>query len=249
MRKTTSRKLLSLAVILALVFSMTGCVRYSTTMGVKKNGTCDIEIVYAVYNADTGDLSTDEEEELEEEEEEEENEYEELEEEGWEVEDYKEDNYVGVTLTKTDIKLDELEDVLQDTDLGFDDFSLEKKGSTWVLEWDINDNLGDTSDEGLSEDTIKEYDGYMTFELTLPNGAKVDNATDVSKDGKTLTWDFYEVEDGVIECEFSLVNVGLIIGIIAAVVVVIAAVAVVLILKSKKGGAAPADEAPVMPEA
>ena len=242
MRKTTSRKLLALAVIFAFVFCMTGCIRYSTTMGVKKNGTCDIEILYAVYSSD--DLSAEEEEE----EEEEESEYEELEEDGWTVEKYKEDSYEGVVLSMEGVKLDELEDILQDTDMGFDDFSLEKKGSTYTLEWDINDNLGDTSEEGLSADTVKEYDGYMTFELTLPNGAKSDNATDVSKDGKTLTWDFYEVEDGVIECEFSLINVGLIIGIIAAVVVVIAAVAVVLVLKNKKGSA-PAEEAPVIPEA
>jgi len=247
MRKSTSRKLLSLAVILALVFCMTGCLRYSTTMGVKKNGTCDIEIVYAIYDGGTGEMDAEESEELEEEEEEEENEYEELEEEGWEVEDYKEDGYVGAVFTKTDIKLDELEDVLQDTDMGFDEFTLEKKGSTWVLEWDISDDISESSGEGITEENIKTYDGYMKFELTLPNGAKSDNATDVSKDGKTLTWDFYEVEDGVIQCEFSLVNVGLIIGIIAAVVVVIAAVAVVLVLKNKKGSAK-ADEAPVISE-
>jgi hypothetical protein len=87
----------------------------------------------------------------------------------------------------------------------------------------------------------------MEVEITLPYGAKKENATDVSKDGKTLTWDL--TDEDSIELTFSLVNVGAIVAAVVIVVVLVAAAVVVLIIikKKKNSSSEVASAEPVQP--
>ena len=86
----------------------------------------------------------------------------------------------------------------------------------------------------------------MEVVIELPMPAKEENATDVSKDGKTLTWDLLTEDE--VKVTFTLINIGLIIAIVAIVFVMLCAAAAVvvilLVLKKKKAGTGRAPEAP-----
>jgi|GEM_PF-3317830 len=87
---------------------------------------------------------------------------------------------------------------------------------------------------------IKDYLSYMTLEIklviTLPSKAISSNADEVSEDGKTLTWDFSDLEDRDIDFEFKLPSIlPIVIGIIAAVAVIAIIIIVICVVISKKG--------------
>ena len=171
-----------------------------------------------------------------------------FEDDGWTVDDYKKGDYEGYTFTMTNVKVNDFEDVFnadcftEDLELG--DFELSKKGSTYTINWDTN-VVGDLNEEGITSEDLKTYGGFMEVEITLPSPATDDNASEVSKDGKTYTWDLLNGDE--VELTFTLINVGLIIAICAIVFVVFAAAAVVVILlivKKKKPAKDSATEAP-----
>lgn len=239
MKQCFMKKMAALIVLIMTVLCFSGCIRYRTDMTVKKNGKADIELIYAVY----ADSDSDKDDELEES-------IDDLEDLGWEVDKYSKDKYKGLKLTMTDVKLTDLEEILTDKDMkefGFEDFSLKKEGSKYILDWDTNAGK-DLKEEGVDSKSLKEYGGYMEFNLELPKKPIDDNATDVSKDGLTLTWDLLE-EDSVY-CEFKVSNpIGIIIGICIAFLVAIAAAVVVVltVLKKKKDPAEVSTEMPVTP--
>ena len=226
--KTNLKKMMSIMLIMVMMlFCFTGCIRYRTTMGVKKNGKVDISIIYALYEEISDDAKDDLDDMADD-----------LEDEGWEVEDYKKGDYIGYEFTISDIKLMDLEktfDVDALEDLGFSDFSIKKKGTDYVIEWDTNAKK-ESKNEGVSSSDLSSYGGFMEVEITLPYGAKKDNATDVSKDGKTFTWDLTDEDE--IELTFSLVNVTAIIAVVIIAVVLIgggvAAFIIIRAVKNKK---------------
>ena len=245
--KNVLKKLSAFLIIAVMIFCMTGCIRYRTDMSVKSNGKADIEFIYAIYSD-----SSDEDDEDDEDGTFDSDDVKKLEDLGWEVDKYKKDGYVGVSLTLNDVKLDDLEEILTDKeleDVGFKDFTLEKKGSTYILDWNTHAK-GDLDEEGIDLSTLSQYGGYMQFNLELPNKAIKENATEVSKDGKTLTWDLTEEDE--IHCEFKVTNfTGIIIAVcvILAILVIAAVVVVLLVLKKKKSPAIPEAAAPASPVA
>lgn len=241
MRRTFA-KVLSLTVILVMAtVCFTGCIRFRTTMSIKNNGTADLALIYAFHKdliddtvsgelEDTADIFEDE---------------------GWTAADYKKGDYRGYQFTMEKVKLKDFEDVFNsdafDTlDLG--EFELTKKGSTYTINWDTNAS-DEAEDEGVSYSDLSSYGGFMEVVIVLPSPAKEENATDISRDGKTLTWNLFEEDE--VDVTFSLLNIGLIIAIVAIVAVVLAAAAVVvilMILKKKKSPAVKAaPEAPAAP--
>ena len=75
----------------------------------------------------------------------------------------------------------------------------------------------------------------LKYTVTLPAKAKTNNATEVSKDGKTLTWNLKYGEKNKVEYTFDLgnnSNVVMYVGIGVAALVVVGAV--VLVLTKKK---------------
>lgn len=92
-----------------------------------------------------------------------------------------------------------------------------------------DDSLNDFSDEEISQ-LMSMFD--LKFSVTLPSEAISNNATEVSEDKKTLTWDLTETED--IEFSFkatnSIMNYILIGGGIALAIIII----VIIIAVSKK---------------
>ena len=238
MRRTLTKTLSVLITVLMAMFCLTGCVRYRTTMNVKRSGRTDLSLVYAYHEELYDDDLKKEMKEI----------AKDLGDEGWTCEKYKDDEYKGYTFSIKNVKLTDLPDVLAVDaldDLGFKEFTIEKKGMTYTIEWDTNATL---EASGMSAGDLDDYDGFMEVVIQLPVEAKDNNATDVSRDGKTYTWDL--MEEDTIEIEFTLINYALIIGIPAAVLLVLgagAAVLIIILTKKKKRKAALA-EAPV-PEA
>ena len=234
--KNLFKKCSALLLIIMSILCLSGCVRFRTNMDVKKNGKVDFEFTYATYSGSDDDEEIDDDD------------IEDLEEEGWEIDDYKKDDYKGYTFSISDVKLEDLEEKLDNDvfeDMGFEDFSLTKKGSTYILEWDVDVGSG-LKEKGVETSSLKEYKGYLDFNLTLPKKAIDHNATEESKDGKELTWDLLEEDE--IYCEFkvsSITPILIFIGIfflilIAAVIVVFC----VIIPKKKNSGSAPEIDAP-----
>ena len=239
MRKLYAKAISVMVLLTLAAFCFTGCVRFRTSMNIKSNGKADLTVIYGYYNEL---IDSDVESEME-------DLADAFEDDGWTVDDYKKGDYEGYTFTMTNVKVNDFEDIFnadcftEDLELG--DFELTKKGSTYTINWDTN-VVGDLNEEGITSEDLKTYGGFMEVEITLPSPATDDNATEVSKDGKTYTWDLLDGDE--VELTFTLINVGLIIAICAIVFVVFAAAAVVVILlivKKKKpatNGAAP--EAP-----
>ena len=239
MRKLYAKAISVMVLLTLAAFCFTGCVRFRTSMNIKSNGKADLTVIYGYYNEL---IDSDVESEME-------DLADAFEDDGWTVDDYKKGDYEGYTFTMTNVKVKDFEDVFnadcftEDLELG--DFELTKKGSTYTINWDTN-VVGDLNEEGITSEDLKTYGGFMEVEITLPSPATDDNASEVSKDGKTYTWDLLDGDE--VELTFTLINVGLIIAICAIVFVVFAAAAVVVILlivKKKKpatNGAAP--EAP-----
>ena len=238
MRKLYAKAISVMVLLTLAAFCFTGCVRFRTSMNIKSNGKADLTVIYGYYNEL---IDSDVESEME-------DLADAFEDDGWTVDDYKKGDYEGYTFTMTNVKVNDFEDVFnadcftEDLELG--DFELSKKGSTYTINWDTN-VVGDLNEEGITSEDLKTYGGFMEVEITLPSPATDDNATEVSKDGKTYTWDLLDGDE--VELTFTLINVGLIIAICAIVFVVFAAAAVVVILlivKKKKPAKDSAPEAP-----
>jgi len=243
MRKIYAKAISVMVLLTLAAFCFTGCVRFRTSMNIKNNGKADLTVIYGYYNELIDEDLESEMEDL----------ADAFEDDGWTVDDYKKGDYEGYTFTMTNAKVKDFEDIFNadcfTDELGLGDFELTKKGSTYTIEWDTN-VIGDLGEEGITTEDLKTYGGFMEVEITLPSPAKDDNASEVSKDGKTYTWDLLVDEE--VELTFSLVNIGLIVAICVIVFVVIAAAAVVVILlvvKKKKpaaeGTAPEATAAPV----
>ena len=238
MRKLYAKAISVMVLLTLAAFCFTGCVRFRTSMNIKSNGKADLTVIYGYYNEL---IDSDVESEME-------DLADAFEDDGWTVDDYKKGDYEGYTFTMTNVKVNDFEDIFnadcftEDLELG--DFELIKKGATYTINWDTN-VIGDLSEEGVTSEDLKTYGGFMEVEITLPSPATDDNASEVSKDGKTYTWDLLDGDE--IELTFTLINIGLIVAICAIVFVVFAAAAVVVILlivKKKKPAKDSATEAP-----
>lgn len=238
MRKLYAKAISVMVLLTLAAFCFTGCVRFRTSMNIKSNGKADLTVIYGYYNEL---IDSDVESEME-------DLADAFEDDGWTVDDYKKGDYEGYTFTMTNVKVNDFEDIFnadcftEDLELG--DFELTKKGATYTINWDTN-VIGDLNEEGVTSEDLKTYGGFMEVEITLPSPATDDNASEVSKDGKTYTWDLLDGDE--IELTFTLINIGLIVAICAIVFVVFAAAAVVVILlivKKKKPAKDSATEAP-----
>lgn len=181
-----------------------------------------------------------------------------LEEKGFKVEEYKEEKdgkkFAGVMLTKNYKSIDDItkdaektinvNEILGEKDKFDDSQFYSKKNNVYKASL-----LFDFSQEG-SEGTEGMDMSSMTnsFELKyiikLPVKAKTNNATEVSEDGKTLTWNLKYGEKNLVEYSFALSNglfgldssMVMYIGIGLCALIVIA---VVVIILSKKKNSAP----------
>lgn len=82
-------------------------------------------------------------------------------------------------------------------------------------------------DEGESSE-MAEIEYFYDFSVTLPTKAISSNASSVSEDGKTLTWDLKHGELNEVKFEFRLSNTNMIIGVVACIVDIILLISIII---------------------
>ena len=241
-----ARKILAMMMAVAVVFCLSGCIRFKTTATVNKDGTVDMTVMYAEMNMDMGELTGDDGMRDESANDDIKELMDKAKDADWDVKPYSKDDYNGFTATKEGIDLEDLPDELDALDLGFDDFTVEKDGKLYTIEWGNESNESKMSGNGLDNSTITSSGGYCTLIIELPVEPEDENASDVSKDGKKLEWDMLNMDEPA-HVEFKLASAAKgggfpmwIIGVIIGGVVIIAGVivAIVIISSSKKKKAA-----------
>jgi hypothetical protein len=177
----------------------------------------------------------------------------ELEADGFTYEVYEQDGYKGYIIKGENKPLEEIFSETGATGIDENEFVITKNGSSYVIEWTVFDEEED-SEVGEIAEYFEPYGGYMQFVLTLPEPAGENNATEVSEDGKTLTWNLLTLNGENVHVEFELPQAssgggsGAIIAIIVAVLAVIV-VAVLISRKKKAATIAPAAAPAETPEA
>ena len=192
------KKIKSLFLLCALMFTLTGCVKFNANMDIKKDKSMDFSIIYAFDTSIFGEESilTDEQKQ-------------ELVSKGYSVEDYAEGSMKGVTLTKHIKNIDEVSST-EDRDYNLsgilDDESSDnyifriKKGllkNTYTAKFKFDaseSNLNGSSESGsltggedLEGNELEENDSEETNETTTTEEKKesVTEATEESEDADT----------------------------------------------------------------
>lgn len=238
------KKYLKIVLSFVLVLSLTGCVKYNMNMEVKSDKSVDLELIYAIDYSGMSQFGDTDEAEAEFDEGINVDDYDFLSQKGFKVEQFKDESnnkkYTGIKITKTYKTIDDItkeEDktidinkVLGDAE-NFDDSQFfSKKGNTYKasLLFDFNEGSGDeeTMDMGSMADSFE-----LKYTIKLPAKAKTNNATEVSKDGKTLTWNLKYGEKNQVDFTFDLGNNSntlMYVGIGVAALVIVGAVVIVL---------------------
>ena len=164
-----------------------------------------------------------------------------MEDQGFTIQEYQDETYMGYVMSKNIKNIDDF--VGDNPDLSISDYEdfnnkkmFKKEGN--VYKGRILFNASETTDETETYNIELDY----KFILTLPNKAISSNATSVSEDGKTLTWDLANTNIDAIEFEFEFPsfltmikdNMFIIAGIAVAIILIIVIIITIIITKSKK---------------
>lgn len=230
-------------VVLGLVLVtllLSGCVKYEVGMEVKKDKSMDLSLVYAIASdlTENSDTYSSDEAKIN------------LEKRGFVVNEYNEDDLTGIKAVKSIDNIDKvssekqvivsLVDMLDENNEEEMFFKVEKGLSKNKYSASFIFDL--TEDEESTDEESVSYDGYsnyfkFSYKITLPYKSISNNATNVSEDGKTLTWTAQYGKINDINFEFSMPNKNfnmLLFGGIGAILVIILAVTFLLINKNKK---------------
>ena len=164
----------------------------------------------------------------------------------YEFTDDKNTHWMGFKVLYKDVKIDDITaDSKPDERVNVYNYSEDilegklfyKSGQNYVSNMTI-DTAGNDDFASMKEN--QQYmDINMMVVVTLPSKPVSNNATSVSEDGKTLTWDLMQIEESDIDFEFSLNSfpIGLVLSVVLGIVAAacIAVVVVVILNLAKKG--------------
>lgn len=257
------RKIGSFVMILFLIFTMTGCVKFNANMDIKKDKSMDFKIIYAFDTNYFGDkeLLTDENKDK-------------LKSAGFTVTDYLDGTMKGFIISRNVKNIDyvsseidteySLSGMLEDNSSNPYVFKV-KKGlfkNTYVakLSFDSSDSsLSDDSkdsneEEDYTSDDEFDFGGMMgsmdlSFNVNLPYGVINSNATKTSEDGKTLTWTLTTNNESLMEFEFELYNMSVIYIVSGIIIILIVFIVFMIIRKrnNKKTKTVVTDSAAIQP--
>lgn len=236
---------LKVALILVTVLLLSGCMKYNINMSIDENKDVTISAIVAMDKSMTQGLesgeSTDDED------------VKALKEKGYTYEKYSTDEWDGAKLTKKVGNLDEIsttDPITVELDKLFDEktkdfkyyFQKKESGSktTYIGNFKIDASEGSDSTSSETDEMTKSLMSSMDLKyvVTLPVKSDSNNATKVSKDGKTLTWDLTYGKVSDIKYEFSLNESGnkkqTILIVAGAAVAVVAVAVTVVVINSKK---------------
>ena len=153
---------------------------------------------------------------------------------GFKKEKYEEGNYKGYKFVTTVSNIDDISGEKASFDLNeFQDISksvvFTKEGNKYKANF-VLENENSESAEGM------EVAFDIKYVVTLPNKAISHNATEVSEDGKTLTWNLLDAKSKNIEFEFSFEknNAALYLGVGIGAIVIVAIAVVCIVIKKKR---------------
>ncbi len=222
------KKVLSLATIMLIaLIVLTGCVDVNYEVTLNKDGTADVAYVYGFDKATLEQMgSTAEDMTSEMKQNAEASEY--------EIEPYSDDKVEGFKAKKhvenlSDISLEEAFGSEYITDSEENRFKVEKKGSKTFYSQNAKIDLSNMDSSMASMVTMK-------YTVKLPTKVGENNASEVSKDGKTLTWNLTagKVNEINFEANSSIIGTVITIVIIALVVIGVTVAVVIVVKKSKK---------------
>ena len=184
------KKALSLVlavVMIAMTFLLSGCIRYHGTISFNEDGTIDTTMLLALHKESAVDPSTGEaftifdEESIEA--------YKEL---GFTFEEYSEDGFEGHTLSLTENVNESLEELS-----GVNAIASIAETPLFYVEEDkviMCCPYPEKSEEEIEagKEMLGSVGGYNLLTIEFPFAPIESNATSVSEDGKSLTWDYYE---------------------------------------------------------
>lgn len=236
--KKAKRLILLTCLMAILSVCLTACIRIDIAMTIKRNGKLDISMLYAAQESmlamlEAGDDFLYSQEDLEE-----------FVRNGWTVEDYSAGGYKGYTISIKDVSSSRLQGDDGDADLdmeGLDNLKIRMEGGRVIL--DMAFDSEETSEFNEYLPMIRQAGGSFTFTITLPKKPINSNATIVSEDGKTLTWDFLtaNLAQGI-HLEYRLFNPILIIAAAVGLIVLIVLIVMLLLQRRKKMGELPPRE-------
>ena len=244
------KKMQFVGLFLMILFLTTGCYDYKTEMTVNKDRSVDfgmslnidLSSVKDMYgdefgstdDMDLGETSGFDDEAIKS-----------LEDRGFTVKTTEEEYKYGVSVSKKYANIDDissLEDVKVDVDKiteeDFKDIFFKKEKGMLKTKY-IAYLTFDLTDADTDTEELEAYKDYfnISYVLNLPDEALSSNATSLSNDKKTLTWDLEMGKKNEVIYEFELPNENsvVIMGVaIAGIVIVVAAVAVVIVKSKKK---------------
>ena len=155
----------------------------------------------------------------------------------WTKEKYEQDGFKGYTITYKDkINLDDLA-TTEDVEARYIYMS-----NNEVKDSHLFKKTNDVYKSIIKVEPPEEYEALynneskgnfeMTFTLILPNRSINNNADNITRDGKTLTWNIKEAKD--IDVEFKIEKTSIVTYIIIALIIVAFIVSLVFMLKRKK---------------
>ena len=215
------RKIFCLILLLcAAVFVFSGCVRMRTTVKFSPFGNVDTEILL-MLSEKLGATSSQLEEEIDS-----------YRESGYTVEEYDEEGYHGYIMHKSQSIFDQSNAESEDEMMKA---SVEGLKVSIDILWDPSDEESQAGFLAAAGELIAEYKGYAEIIMVFPNKPIAHNATSVSEDGKTLTWDLCNLgERTSLHVEISALDLVLGWILIAAGVIVVVIAVVVIIVATKK---------------
>lgn len=167
---------------------------------------------------------------------------EEIKQKGLVVEEFQDEKYTGYKITG---KVDNIDNLIGTADFNLDDIADINNKKIFIKDGSIYNGkiiVGDPIDSGEDTTSTSGINLIYNFTLNLPNKAKSSNATKVSEDGKTLTWDLSTGNISTIEFAFEFPsimtflkdNMILTAGIAVVVVLLIVVIITLLLKKSSK---------------
>ena len=247
--------------LMLIVFMMTGCMKFNMVTSINKDKSMDFSIIQAFNNAilESSDQDTLSDADLNEANLEEFKQagftVENYSDGSWTGYQMKKNIPNIDDISSNDPVSGNLENILSGQEKDFKLFTV-KKGflqNTYTASFELNtdeaindaanyldDSTGNTTDNfnGNTYDNSADYSMFMAgmdlkFVINLPYEAINSNATSLTNDGKTLTWDLVNFKENNIEFEFELynmTNIYLSVGIVALIIIII----IVLIVKHHK---------------
>lgn len=199
------KKIFKLITLLSLVFILTGCVKENINMEIGKDKRVNLTIISATKNSMSSEINPSKIADN-------------LENKGFIKEPYKEDSWNGYKLTKeyesiddistTDTITVELSDLLDENNEDISYYFQKKESffkTTYIANFtiDINANEDGSANEEINgyKDTVD-----LKYTVTLPNPSTKQNTTNISQDGRTLTWILEYGKVNKINYQFSMTN-------------------------------------------